>query len=85
MAEGRGRATWSHTSAILALTANTHCDPKKHRAFKPSDFNPYTGDSKPIPKTRDLKILKAVFVDQNKRENEAWLHNHTESPKPEPS
>jgi hypothetical protein len=64
MAEGRGRAAWAHTSAILALTANTHCDPRKHRAFAPGDFNPYgKQNSKPAHKTRDLSPLKAVFVD----------------------
>ena len=42
MAEGLGRQRWSHTSALMALIANANRDPKKHRAFRPSDFDPYT-------------------------------------------
>jgi len=41
MAEARGRAAWAHTSSIMALVANVNRDPKKTRAFRPSDFNPY--------------------------------------------
>lgn len=68
MSEGRGREHWAHTSALLALLANVHRDPKKHRPFSPADFNPYALDEqKPAPKTRDLSILKAVFVDQGRR------------------
>ena len=65
MAEGRGQIEWAQTSALLALTANAHRDPKKTRAFKPSDFNPYhvRETERPIGKTKDLSILKHVFVD----------------------
>ena len=65
MAEGRGQLEWSQTSALLALTANAHRDPKKTRAFKPSDFNPYhvRKTERPLAKTKDLSILKRVFVD----------------------
>ncbi|MBE7466817.1 MAG: hypothetical protein HS116_25380 [Planctomycetes bacterium] len=65
MSEGHGRAAWAHTSAILALLANAHRDPKKHSAFTPGDFNPYEAQErcKPHTKTRDLSVLKAVFVD----------------------
>ncbi len=41
MAEGLGRERWAHTSLICALIANSSRDPKKHRPFKPSDFDPY--------------------------------------------
>ena len=41
MVEGHGREQWAHTSVICTLLANTHRDPKKQRAFKPDDFNPY--------------------------------------------
>ncbi|MCC5829759.1 MAG: hypothetical protein JJU36_09975, partial [Phycisphaeraceae bacterium] len=34
------RERWTHTSIICALIANAHRDPKKHRPFKPADFNP---------------------------------------------
>ncbi len=41
MAEGHGRDEWGRLSVLLALTANCHRDPKKHRAFRPSDFDPF--------------------------------------------
>lgn len=71
MAEGRGREHWAHTSALLALLANVHRDPKKHRAFSPADFNPYEAleRRKPAAKTKDLSILKTVFVDRQERRN----------------
>jgi hypothetical protein len=64
MAEGRGRSEWAHTASILALLANAHRDPKRTKAFAPADFNPYEARDgrKPITKTKDLSILKAVFV-----------------------
>lgn len=42
MGEAHGRAAWARTSSLMALIANCHRDPKKGRAFKPSDFDPYT-------------------------------------------
>ncbi|MBM4020562.1 MAG: hypothetical protein FJ288_19965 [Planctomycetes bacterium] len=41
MAEARGRANWAQTSTVLALIANVNRDPKKTRAFRPADFNPF--------------------------------------------
>jgi hypothetical protein len=69
MAEGRGREHWAHTSALLALLANVHRDPKKHRAFSPADFNPYEALERrnTKAKTKDLSILKTVFVDSQER------------------
>ena len=49
MAEGRSAAAWAHTSALLALLANVHRDPKKTEAFQPSDFNPHA-PAKEAPK-----------------------------------
>lgn len=71
MAEGRGREHWAHTSALLALLANVHRDPKKHRAFSPADFNPYEAlERRSVKaKTKDLSILKTVFVDSQERRN----------------
>jgi hypothetical protein len=65
MAQGRGKAEWARASAILALMANCHRDPAKTRPFTPADFNPYGTEAKrrPIPKTKDLSVLKTVFVD----------------------
>ena len=41
MAEGNARQRWAHTSNVMALIANVNRDPKKGRAFRPADFNPY--------------------------------------------
>jgi len=40
MSEGQGQAWWSVASALMALLANCHRDPKG-RALRPDDFNPY--------------------------------------------
>ena len=47
MAEGRDRARWRHTSALMALTANVNRDPKKGRPFEPADFDPHSNDENP--------------------------------------
>ena len=41
MGEGRERAEWSRLSVLLCLLANINRDPKKSRALKPADFDPY--------------------------------------------
>ena len=48
-------------SALLALLANCHRDPKKTRAFKPADFDPFAKRPAPIP--IDMESLKAVFLE----------------------
>jgi hypothetical protein len=63
MAEAKGKEAWGRMSALLALVANAHRDPKKTRAFKPADFDPYAAAERPVGKTKDLSILKRVFVD----------------------
>jgi hypothetical protein len=62
MAEGRQRADWSRISALMALIANTQRDPKKHRAFKPADFDPFSTHSKVAAKV-GVGVLKTVFID----------------------
>lgn len=62
MAEGRQRADWSRTSALMALIANTQRDPKKTRAFRPSDFDPFARPQA-IPKA-GVGVLKTVFIDK---------------------
>jgi len=47
MAEARCRERWAHTSAVLALIANVHRDPKRSRVFKPADFNPHQRNAPP--------------------------------------
>jgi hypothetical protein len=66
MAEARGREAWAHTSAILALIANVNRDPKKTKAFKPSDFDPYAAKDKrdeAIEVNREnIETLKEAFL-----------------------
>ena len=61
MAEARAKDEWSRMSALLALLANCHRDPKKTRAFRPCDFDPFAKRPAPIP--IDMDSLKAVFVE----------------------
>ena len=64
MAEGLGRERWAHTSVICSLIANANRDPKKHRAFKPSDFDPYARmdrRSRKVADTESLALLKEAL------------------------
>jgi hypothetical protein len=65
MAEARCRERWAHTSAVLALIANVHRDPKRSRVFKPADFDPHR-QRKDAPRVKvGIGILKQVFVAQS--------------------
>jgi hypothetical protein len=68
MAEARSREAWAHTSTVLAMIANANRDPKKTRAFRPSDFDPYSQKNRPaaVVKGRNFDILKMVFIDQKR-------------------
>jgi len=48
-------------SDIEALLANCHRDPKKTRAYRPSDFDPYARKAKAVK--APITILKDVFID----------------------
>jgi len=65
MAEGLGRERWSHTAAVMALIANVNRDPKKGRAFRPSDFDPFSRktrtDYRRIAGKEDLKLLREAL------------------------
>ena len=65
MAESRTRQSWSQTSAVLALVANVHRDPKKTWPFKPADFNPLVKKPDTVIQA-DVSVLKQVFVDPRK-------------------
>ena len=65
MAEARGRDEWGRMSSLLALIANVNRDPRRTRAFKPADFNPYEARRPggiPLRKA-NMGLLKQVFVD----------------------
>ena len=65
MAEGLGRDRWAHTSMLCALIANANRDPKKGRAFKPADFDPYRhhgGDDVVEVNETTIGLLKEAFV-----------------------
>jgi hypothetical protein len=62
MAEARVRDEWRRTSSLMALTANCHCEPKKSKAFRPGDFDPFREPDKPI--RVDITVLKDVFIDR---------------------
>ena len=64
MAEGLGRERWAHTSMVCCLIANANRDPKKHRAFKPSDFDPYARldrRSRMVAGKQDLNLLREAL------------------------
>ena len=68
MAEARRKDAWDRTSTVLALIANVNRDPKKTRAFRPKDFNPYERHGKagmPITKG-NIEALK-VFVKRDRK------------------
>ncbi|MEQ9616666.1 MAG: hypothetical protein RLN60_01385 [Phycisphaerales bacterium] len=60
MAEARQRSEWARTSTLMALIANANRDPKKTRAFKPSDFDPFAGRQSDT--TNDMTALRALFT-----------------------
>ena len=64
MAEAKGRESWAHTSALMALIANVNRDPKKTRPFKPADFDPHTVKDKrdKAIELTDMATLKDAFV-----------------------
>ncbi|MBW7905353.1 MAG: hypothetical protein LC135_05055 [Phycisphaerae bacterium] len=49
-------------SALMALTANCHRDPKRSRALKPKDFDPFARAAPPLRVGVD--IPKDVFIGQ---------------------
>ena len=64
MAEARSRDRWARTSALMALIANCHRDPKKSRPFKPADFDPYLerkADRLVVDK-ENIGLLKQAFA-----------------------
>lgn len=69
MAEGKQRDAWARTSSLMALIANANRDPKKHRAFRPTDFDPFSLTQAPKQKV-DVSILKEIFIDNPPRQHQ---------------
>ena len=72
MVEGRNAEAWSHTSAVLSLIANVNRDPKKRRAFRPKDFDPYASSRKKRTEKiseEDLSLLRDGFKAMKKTEH----------------
>ena len=67
MAEGRTEHDWAQTSAVLALIANVHRDPRKTRVFKPADFNPTAKPEHEYRGKADIQMLKHIFVKPKRR------------------
>ncbi|MCR4414627.1 MAG: hypothetical protein NUV77_19595 [Thermoguttaceae bacterium] len=61
MAHARQQDQWNHTAQLLAMIYNAHRDPKA-RLVRPVEFHPLAPPKRPPPKTRDLSILRQMFV-----------------------
>lgn len=61
MAEARERSEWARASALLALIANAHRDPKKGRVFRPGDFDPFAQRGREA--RADITVLRDVFIE----------------------
>ena len=60
MAEGRLKDEWARMSALLAMTANCHRDPRRRRPYTPSDFDPFAKRPQPLRVT--AKTLRDIFM-----------------------
>lgn len=65
MVGARRQDQWSHTAAMLALTANVHRNPKKRsKPYSPAEFHPLV-ERKPVTIAKTgIRVLKRVFVDK---------------------
>ncbi len=70
MAEAKSRDNWNHTSALLALIINVNRDPKKKRTVSPNEINPHERKPRTILRGKGLRVLKDVFVDRGKIQEE---------------
>lgn len=61
MAEGRQRADWDRTAAVLSMLYNINRDPKKGRALSPEDFNPYAPKREEARQTINRKEAMELF------------------------
>ncbi|MCC6902718.1 MAG: hypothetical protein IT377_27345 [Polyangiaceae bacterium] len=61
MLDGKQRHDWSIASSVMAVIANTNRDPKRSRALKASDVDPFAKHARPV--MVDVSVLKEVFID----------------------
>jgi hypothetical protein len=58
MIEGKNSEAWDHTSQLLAMINNCHCD----KAISPYDRHPYKDEPEvEMPITDDITVLKALI------------------------
>ena len=62
MSGGRQKASWNHTSALMALLANVNRS-KGQRAFQPGDFHPFTTEQRARTVSRDDVSRKTQAFD----------------------
>jgi len=56
-------------ASLMALVANVNRDPKKHRPFRPSDFDPHQAKEPDVRLKGDIDVLIGTFVkEQGDRE-----------------
>ena len=65
MAEARSRAEWGRMAPLMSLIANGNRDPKKHRPFHPSDFDPHQGKEADVRLKGDIDVLIGIFVKED--------------------
>jgi hypothetical protein len=78
MSAARCAVAWNQTSAVMALIANCHRDPKKKREpYEPGDFNPYTprraktenvGEVSSMAELKGLLMGTAANLEESKRQ-----------------
>jgi len=70
MAEGRQRADWARSSSLMSLLANCHRDPKRSRAFRQSDFDPFARRAAANVVVIDggnVELMEKVFTGKTER------------------
>jgi hypothetical protein len=68
MAESRSKAEWGRTASLMALLANVNRDPKKHRPFRPSDFDPHEAKEPEVRLKGNIDLLIRTFVNVDQGE-----------------
>jgi hypothetical protein len=63
MAEGHGRDRWARAAMLMVLIFNANRDPKKGRAARLSDFNPYlrTNSGAIVVTKENVSLMREAF------------------------